>query len=57
MPPKLVFKNEDIKIFGFLPSDSKITLNKANLGLISPLDNGRSIDVEDFANFAERNLD
>ena len=33
---KEVFKNEDIEIFGFLPSDSKITLNKANLGLISP---------------------
>ena len=28
-----VFKNEDIEILGFLPSDSKITLNKANLGL------------------------
>jgi len=54
---KEVFKNEDIQILGFLPSDSKITLNKANLGLISPLDNGREIDVEYFANFAERNLD
>ena len=54
---KEVFKNEDIEILGFLPSDSKITLNKANLGLISPLDNGKEIDVEYFANFAERNLD
>ena len=52
-----VFKNEDIEILGFLPTDSKITLNKANLGLISPLDNGKEIDVEYFANFAERNLD
>ena len=52
-----VFKNEGIEILGFLPSDSKITLNKANLGLISPLDNGKEIDVEYFANFAERNLD
>jgi len=52
-----VFKNEDIEILGFLPSDSKITLNKANLGLISPLDNGKEIDVEYFASFAERNLD
>jgi len=52
-----VFKNEDIEIFGFLPSDSKITLNKANLGLISPLDNDKEIDVEYFANFAARNLD
>ena len=52
-----VFKNENIEILGFLPSDSKITLNKANLGLISPLGNGKKIDIEYFANFAERNLD
>jgi len=54
---KEVFKNEDVEILGFLPSDSKITLNKDNLGLISPLDNGKKIDVEYFASFAERNLD
>ena len=54
---KEVFKNEEIEILGFLPSDSKITLNKANLGLISPMDNGKEIDVEYFANFAEKNLD
>ena len=54
---KDVFQNEDIEILGVLPSDSKITLNKANLGLISPMDNGKEIDVEYFANFAERNLD
>ncbi len=52
-----VFKNEGIEILGFLPSDSKITLKKANLGLISPLDNDNEIDVEYFADFAERNLD
>ena len=52
-----VFKNEDIEILGFLPTDSKITLNKANLGLISPLDSAKEIDVEYFASFAERNLD
>ncbi len=52
-----VFKNEDIEILGFLPSDSKITLNKAHLGLISPLDNGKEIDVEYFSDFAEKNLD
>ncbi len=52
-----VFKNENIKILGFLPSDSKISLSKANLGLISPLDNGKQIDVDYFASFAERNLD
>ena len=54
---KEVFKNEEIEILGFLPSDSKITLNKANLGLISPMENEKEIDVEYFANFAERNLD
>ena len=53
---KEVFKNEDIEILGFLPSDSKITINKSNLGLISPLDSGNEIDVEYFASFAERNL-
>ena len=52
-----VFKNEEIEILGFLPSDSKITLNKANLGLISPLDKSKEIDIEYFASFAERNLD
>ncbi len=52
-----VFENEDIEILGFLPSDSKINLNKANLGLISPLDNCKKIDVEYFASFAEKNLD
>jgi cobyrinic acid a,c-diamide synthase len=52
-----VFKNEDIEILGFLPSDSKITVNKANLGLISPFDSDRKIDVDYFASFAEKNLD
>ena len=54
---KEVFKNEDIEILGFLPSDPKIALNKANLGLISPLDSERKIDVDYFAFFAEQNLD
>ncbi len=54
---KEVFKNEDIKIMGFLPSDSKITVKKANLGLISPLDSESRIDVDYFASFAEKNLD
>ena len=52
-----VFKSEDIEILGFLPSDSKITVNKSNLGLISPLDSDRKIDVDYFASFAEKNLD
>ncbi len=52
-----VFKNEEIEILGFLPSDSKINVNKANLGLISPFDSERKIDVDYFASFAEKNLD
>ena len=32
-------------------------MNKANLGLISPMDSDRKIDVEYFAGFAEKNID
>ena len=53
---KEVFKNENIEILGFLPSDSRITVNKANLGLISPLESGKAIDVDYFARFADRYL-
>ena len=52
-----VFNNISIEILGFLPSDSNITLKKANLGLISPLDNKQKIDVNYFASYAERNID
>ena len=52
-----VFENEDIEILGFLPSDSKITLNKSNLGLRSPLESDRKIDIDYFASFADKNLD
>ena len=51
-----VFKNENIEILGFLPSDSKITVNKSNLGLISPLDSDSNIDIDYFASFAEKNI-
>ena len=54
---KEVFENEDIEILGFLPSDSKITLNKANLGLLSPLESERKIDIDYFSSYAEKNLD
>ncbi len=54
---KEVFKNEDIEILGFLPSDSKITINKANLGLVSPFERLQKINVDYFARFAEQNLD
>jgi len=52
-----VFKNEYIEILGFLPSDPRITVNKANLGLISPMDSERKIDVDYFASFAEKHLE
>ena len=54
---KEVFNNENFEILGFLPSDSNISLKKANLGLISPLDNDRNIDVNYFASYAEKNID
>jgi len=54
---KEVFVNENIEILGFLPSDQNIALKKANLGLISPLDNDQNIDVNYFASFAERHID
>tara|TARA_Y100001970_G_scaffold262122_1_gene345959 strand:+ start:4169 stop:5560 length:1392 start_codon:yes stop_codon:yes gene_type:complete len=54
---KEVFENEDIEILGFLPTDSKISINRDNLGLISPLDSNRKIDVSYFASYAEKNLD
>ena len=54
---KEVFENENIEILGFLPSDSNIKVNKSNLGLISPHDSERKIDVNYFASYAEKNLD
>ena len=54
---KEVFKNENIDILGFLPSDLNITVKKGNLGLISPLDNYQNIDINYFANYAEKNID
>ncbi len=53
---KEVFKNESFEILGFLPTDSKINLKKANLGLISPMDCDKKIDVNYFSSFAEKNL-
>ena len=53
---KEVFEDENLEILGFLPSDSKISLNKANLGLISPLDNQQKLDINYFASYAEKNI-
>ena len=52
-----VFKNEGIKIIGFMPSDRKITLRKSNLGLVSPNELAEKLDINYFASFAEKNLD
>ena len=51
-----VFDKEDFEILGFLPSDPKIKVNKANLGLLSPFESEKKIDVNYFADFAEKNL-
>ncbi len=51
-----VFEGEDIEILGFLPSDPQISLKKANLGLVSPIDNDKKLDINYFANYAEKNL-
>ena len=52
-----VFENQNIEIIGFLPSNNGIALSKANLGIVSPLDSERNIDVDYFAEFAEKYLD
>ena len=52
-----VFEGEDIEILGFLPSDPIISLKKANLGLVSPMDKDQKLDINYFASYAERNLD
>ena len=54
---KEVFENQNIEIIGFLPSNKKIVLKKADLGIISPLDEEKNIDVDYFAQFAEKHLD
>jgi len=54
---KEVFKNQPIQIIGFLPFDENINLIRSNLGLISPLELKTKINVEYFAEFAEKHLD
>ena len=51
-----VFKNVNIEILGFLPSNPKISLKKGNLGIISPLESKGSVNIDYFANFAEKHL-
>ena len=52
-----VFEGEDIEILGFLPSDPIISLKKANLGLVSPMDKDKKLEINYFASYAEKNLD
>ena len=54
---KEVFKNQPIQILGFLPFNENINLKRGNLGLISPLEQKRKINVEYFAKYAEKHLD
>ena len=54
---KEVFKNQPTQIIGFLPFDEDINLSRSNLGLISPLELKTKINVEYFAEFAEKHLD
>ena len=54
---KEVFKNQAIHIIGFLPFDENINLSRSNLGLISPLELKTKINIEYFAEFAEKHLD
>ncbi len=54
---KEVFKNQPIQIIGFLPFNENINLSRSNLGLISPLELKTKINVEYFAEFAEKHLD
>ena len=51
-----VFQDQPFEILGFLPSDEKILLRRGNLGLISPLEGERQINIDYFAEFAEKNL-
>ena len=54
---KEVFKNQPIEILGFLPFDENINIKRSNLGLISPLESRGGINVEYFAEFADKHLD
>jgi len=54
---KEVFEDQNIEIIGFIPSSKKIALSKADLGIISPIDSEKNIDINYFAQFAEKYLD
>ena len=51
-----VFKNESIQILGFLPFNKRIALSQGRLGLTSPKESETIIDIDYFANFAEKHL-
>ena len=53
---KEVFKQEPIEIMGFLPFNEHINLKHGNLGLISPSEIEKKIDINYFSNFAEKHL-
>ena len=51
-----VFEDQNIEILGFLPTAKEVLLKKGNLGIISPLESRKEIDIKYFANFAEKHL-
>ncbi|MBK17199.1 MAG: cobyrinic acid a,c-diamide synthase [Prochlorococcus sp. SP3034] len=54
---KEVFENQNIDILGFLPTNNKISLSKSDLGIVSPKDSKKKIDIDYFADVAEKTLD
>jgi len=51
-----VFDGQKVKIIGFLPTNNNITIERGNLGLISPAESANKIDIDYYSNFAEKNL-
>ena len=51
-----VFQNQQIQILGFLPFNENINLKRSNLGLVSPLESKKKIDIHYYAKFAEKHL-
>ena len=51
-----VFKNQPVKLLGFLPFNENINLNHGRLGLLSPNEVDKRINVNYFADFAQKHL-
>ncbi len=53
---KEVFKAQPIQILGFLPFDENINISRGKLGLISPFELQKKINIDYYAQFAEKHL-